>query len=262
MATVASTTPGVLAAHIAASTDTIRVGSGGADAAQRTRTLGIAEQFALLEALHPGRIDLGIGRAPWHGCGPGVGVRSAARIESVESCQWRPDRGDGDARRPALATRARGRCLRAIAGCDVVSDRGPARVGRLQRPARRHARAAVRLRPVTSTPFTPTWRRSSTSTGHRDVTRARRVSISSSASARTPPRPTSRPTGSVSRAGSCASASVPTGATRSCRPMSRSTTPSRLRPAACRTEQLIGSVASRSTSVSATSSGARGPTSS
>jgi luciferase family oxidoreductase group 1 len=63
MATVASTTPGVLAAHIAARTDSIRVGSGGVMLPNHA-PLAIAEQFALLEALHPGRIDLGIGRAP------------------------------------------------------------------------------------------------------------------------------------------------------------------------------------------------------
>lgn len=63
MATVASTTPGVLAAHLAAQTSSIRVGSGGVMLPNHA-PLAIAEQFALLEALHPGRIDLGIGRAP------------------------------------------------------------------------------------------------------------------------------------------------------------------------------------------------------
>jgi luciferase family oxidoreductase group 1 len=63
MATVASTTPGVLAAHLAAHTERIRVGSGGVMLPNHA-PLAIAEQFAMLEALHPGRIDLGIGRAP------------------------------------------------------------------------------------------------------------------------------------------------------------------------------------------------------
>jgi luciferase family oxidoreductase group 1 len=63
MATVASTTPGVLAAHLAAHTERIRIGSGGVMLPNHA-PLAIAEQFALLEALHPGRIDLGIGRAP------------------------------------------------------------------------------------------------------------------------------------------------------------------------------------------------------
>jgi luciferase family oxidoreductase group 1 len=63
MATVASTVPGVLIAHLAANTSTIKVGSGGVMLPNHA-PLAIAEQFALLEALHPGRIDLGIGRAP------------------------------------------------------------------------------------------------------------------------------------------------------------------------------------------------------
>jgi luciferase family oxidoreductase group 1 len=63
MATVASTTPGVLAAHLAAHTDRIRIGSGGVMLPNHA-PLAVAEQFALLESLHPGRIDLGIGRAP------------------------------------------------------------------------------------------------------------------------------------------------------------------------------------------------------
>jgi luciferase family oxidoreductase group 1 len=63
MATVASTTPSVLIAHLAARTEHIRVGSGGVMLPNHA-PLAIAEQFALLESLHPGRIDLGIGRAP------------------------------------------------------------------------------------------------------------------------------------------------------------------------------------------------------
>ncbi len=63
MATVASTSPPVLMAHLAAATTTIKVGSGGVMLPNHA-PLAVAEQFALLEALHPGRIDLGIGRAP------------------------------------------------------------------------------------------------------------------------------------------------------------------------------------------------------
>jgi luciferase family oxidoreductase group 1 len=63
MATVASTAPSVLIAHLAASTTSIRVGSGGVMLPNHP-PLVVAEHFAVLEALHPGRIDLGIGRAP------------------------------------------------------------------------------------------------------------------------------------------------------------------------------------------------------
>ncbi len=63
LATVASTVPSVLIAHLALATKRIRVGSGGVMLPNHA-PISIAEQFALLEALHPGRIDLGIGRAP------------------------------------------------------------------------------------------------------------------------------------------------------------------------------------------------------
>ena len=63
MGTVASTVPAVLIAHLAANTSTMRIGSGGVMLPNHA-PLAIAEQFALLEALHPGRIDLGVGRAP------------------------------------------------------------------------------------------------------------------------------------------------------------------------------------------------------
>jgi luciferase family oxidoreductase group 1 len=60
---VASSTPAVLLAHLGAHTSTLRLGSGGVMLPNHA-PLAIAEQFGLLEALHPGRIDLGLGRAP------------------------------------------------------------------------------------------------------------------------------------------------------------------------------------------------------
>lgn len=63
MPAVASSAPAVLIAHVAAATSEIRVGSGGVMLPNHA-PLVIAEQFATLEALHPGRIDLGLGRAP------------------------------------------------------------------------------------------------------------------------------------------------------------------------------------------------------
>jgi luciferase family oxidoreductase group 1 len=60
---VASSSPPVLIGHIADVTRTIRVGSGGVMLPNHS-SLVVAEQFGMLEALHPGRIDLGIGRAP------------------------------------------------------------------------------------------------------------------------------------------------------------------------------------------------------
>ncbi|WP_139982927.1 LLM class flavin-dependent oxidoreductase [Nocardioides litoris] len=63
MPAVAATNPPVLIAMIAGATERIRVGSGGMMLPNHA-PLVVAEQFALLEAAHPGRIDLGIGRAP------------------------------------------------------------------------------------------------------------------------------------------------------------------------------------------------------
>src|SRR6516164_5687621 len=60
---IASSAPAVLIAHLAAATSTIRLGSGGVMLPNHA-PLVIAEQFGTLEALHRGRIDLGLGRAP------------------------------------------------------------------------------------------------------------------------------------------------------------------------------------------------------
>jgi luciferase family oxidoreductase group 1 len=60
---IASSAPAVLLAHVASVTSTIRIGSGGVMLPNHS-SLVVAEQFGMLEALHPGRVDLGIGRAP------------------------------------------------------------------------------------------------------------------------------------------------------------------------------------------------------
>lgn len=63
MPAVASAAPAVLLAHLGARTSTIRLGSGGVMLPNHAPMV-IAEQFGTLAALHPGRIDLGLGRAP------------------------------------------------------------------------------------------------------------------------------------------------------------------------------------------------------
>jgi len=63
MASIASSATSVLIAHIAAHTSTIRLGAGGVMLPNHS-PLTIAEQFGTLATLHPGRIDLGLGRAP------------------------------------------------------------------------------------------------------------------------------------------------------------------------------------------------------
>ena len=63
MRTIASSATAVLIAHVAANTERIRLGSGGIMLPNHS-PLVIAEQFGTLAALHPDRIDLGLGRAP------------------------------------------------------------------------------------------------------------------------------------------------------------------------------------------------------
>jgi len=63
MSAIASSATSVLIAHVAAHTQTIRLGSGGVMLPNHS-PLVIAEQFGTLASLHPGRIDLGLGRAP------------------------------------------------------------------------------------------------------------------------------------------------------------------------------------------------------
>ena len=63
MPAIASAATSVLIAHVAANTGHIRLGAGGVMLPNHS-PLVIAEQFGTLAALHPGRIDLGLGRAP------------------------------------------------------------------------------------------------------------------------------------------------------------------------------------------------------
>lgn len=73
MPSVACTAPTVLMAHLGAATRHIRVGSGGVMLPNHA-PLVVAEQFAMLEALYPGRVDVGVGRAP------GTDQRTAAAV--------------------------------------------------------------------------------------------------------------------------------------------------------------------------------------
>jgi len=80
-----SATP-VLIGHVAAATRTIRVGSGGVMLPNHA-PLVVAEQFGTLEALYPGRIDLGLGRAP----GSDFQTMRALRRDSRQSGDDFPD---------------------------------------------------------------------------------------------------------------------------------------------------------------------------
>ncbi len=80
MNAVASTSPAVLMAHLAGATKHISVGSGGVMLPNHA-PLVIAEQFALLEALHPGRVDLGVGRAPGSDPQTAAALRRTANLD-------------------------------------------------------------------------------------------------------------------------------------------------------------------------------------
>ncbi len=78
---LAGSCPEVLIGPVAARTERIRVGSGGV-MLQHYSALKVAEQFRMLETLHPGRIDLGIGRAP------GSDQRTARALREADA--WFP----------------------------------------------------------------------------------------------------------------------------------------------------------------------------
>src|ERR1051326_2110635 len=84
MVGIASAATAVVISYVAAGTRTIRVGAGGIMLPNHS-PLVIAEQFGTLESLYPGRIDLGLGRAP--GGGPAA-LRALRRDPdgSVDSC--------------------------------------------------------------------------------------------------------------------------------------------------------------------------------
>jgi len=81
---IASSAPAVLIAHLANATSTMRVGAGGVILPNHS-PLAVAEQFGTLEALHPGRIDLGLGRTP------GIDPQTARALRRAN--QGAPDRG-------------------------------------------------------------------------------------------------------------------------------------------------------------------------
>jgi len=83
MPAVASTAPAVLIASVAANTRQIKVGSGGVMLPNHMPFV-VAEQFALLEALYPGRIDLGIGRAPGTDQATAAALRGVSPYLTVE----------------------------------------------------------------------------------------------------------------------------------------------------------------------------------
>ncbi|MEU9732048.1 LLM class flavin-dependent oxidoreductase [Streptomyces sp. NPDC048002] len=79
---VASSSPAVILAHLAAHTTRIRLGSGGVMLPNHA-PLVIAEQFGTLEALAPGRVDLGLGRAPGTDGATAAALRRTDRLDEA-----------------------------------------------------------------------------------------------------------------------------------------------------------------------------------
>ncbi len=132
MATIASSATSVLVEHVASKTRTIRVGAGGIMLPNHA-PLVIAEHFGTLEALHPGRIDLGLGRAP--GTDP---VTTRALRRGLSSADTFPDDVlelqaylSGETRIPGVnATPGRGSCVPLyILGSSLFGARLAARLG-------------------------------------------------------------------------------------------------------------------------------------
>ncbi len=169
---IASSAPEILIEHIASATATIRVGSGGIMLPNHA-PLRIAETFHTLETIHPGRIDLGLGRAP------GTDPVTSRAMRPFDAEQF-----------PEQVQRAHRVVGRHASGRSSVPDRhgGPLgrvpaadldpRIERRRRAIRRIARARLRVR----TAFQPV------------APRARNPGVPARASAR--PRPSPRRTSS------------------------------------------------------------------
>jgi len=83
MDTLACTAPEVMLARIGAETKRIRIGSGGIMLPHYT-SLKVAEVFRMLHALYPGRMDLGIGRAPGGGPVEGMALRRNRKVQPTD----------------------------------------------------------------------------------------------------------------------------------------------------------------------------------
>ena len=181
---IASAATAVVVGHLAAGTSTIRVGAGGIMLPNHS-PLVIAEQFGTLESLYPGRIDLGLGRAP----GTDQLTARALRRGPCGATEFPQEVHGAAARSSAPSSRARrsGPCRAPGSRCRSGSSaRAPTARGSPPRSA------SPTPSPRTSRP--PTCSRRSSSTGassgpRRSSTRPTRWPASTC----TPPTPTRRP---------------------------------------------------------------------
>ena len=141
---IASSAPDIMIGQIAAVTEHMRVGSGGVMLPNHA-PLMVAERFKVLEALFPGRIDLGLGRAP--GTDPVTSYALRRRQDAGGDDDFLQRfqelllfESNGLSRRPSVSLRAR-HAGRRRAAADLA-----ARIERLQRATRRHGRGRIFLR--------------------------------------------------------------------------------------------------------------------
>ncbi|MBX9629014.1 MAG: LLM class flavin-dependent oxidoreductase [Burkholderiales bacterium] len=106
---IASAATAIVIAHVAGGTRTIRVGSGGVMLPNHS-PLVVAEQFGTLASLYPGRIDLGLGRAP----GTDMQTARALRRDAVDSAEQFPQ--DVLELQGYFAAAQQGQHLRAVPG--------------------------------------------------------------------------------------------------------------------------------------------------
>ena len=126
MPAVAATNPPVLIGLVAGATSRMRVGSGGVMLPNHA-PLVVAEQFALLEAAYPGRIDLGIGRAPGTDPVTSYALRHGAGGVSDEAVSRFPEYVDNvlammEPSGVGVAVAGRNHVLRATPGATSVPD--------------------------------------------------------------------------------------------------------------------------------------------
>ena len=157
---VASAATAVVVGHVAAGTRTIRVGSGGIMLPNHS-PLVIAEQFGTLESLFPGRIDLGLGRAPGTDPVTAHALRRNSRPAkrtfraTSSSCRriWRR-RSRGNSCGPY---RAAARTCQSGSWARVFSARSSRRTSACRSPSRRTSRPDHLMDALAlyRTPFTP-----------------------------------------------------------------------------------------------------------
>ena len=150
---LASAAPEIMIAHVASRTTHLRLGAGGVMLPNHA-PLKIAETFRLLEALHPGRIDLGLGRAPGTDTLTAFAMRRSREAMSADDY---PEQlaeliafDDG-----TLPGRASVPGDPADAGRRQAAAALAARLERLQRPAGGRAPVSASPSPPTSTPPAP-----------------------------------------------------------------------------------------------------------